>query len=151
MNTRTAALMEPTDNQHTAFKHLSVQHRERERETSHDNIETVLETNKQTNQEHIGTALPLRSSSLCDSRARSISLLFCASFGVLRSPCPSIAHDLRSLSCKSTPTFCYPRSYTCAHIRSLIFFFFLAVWGAKTRCVKARWSFHWRFTAASAR
>lgn len=37
--------------------------------------------------------LPFRSSSLCDSKARSMSALFGACFGELRSPRPSIAHD----------------------------------------------------------
>ena len=44
--------------------------------------------------------LPFRSSSLCDSRARSISALPAASFG--DSPLPSIAHDSRSRPRKST-------------------------------------------------
>lgn len=44
--------------------------------------------------------LPFRSSSLCDSNASSICALVCASFGELRSACPSMAHDSRSHWCK---------------------------------------------------
>lgn len=44
--------------------------------------------------------LPFRRSSLCASSASSICALVCASFGELRSACPSTAHGLRSHLCK---------------------------------------------------
>lgn len=56
--------------------------------------------------------LPFRSSSLCDSNARSISVLFGASFGELRSSCPSIAHDLRLHQCIPALFVIHPRSRT---------------------------------------
>lgn len=44
--------------------------------------------------------LPFRSSSLCDSNASSMCAFVCASFGGLRSACPSMAHDPRPHWCK---------------------------------------------------